>query len=656
MAEKKSDRKEQWMVVIIIVIIIAMVAAAALMPHPQKRISKSKEIVIDDRVSPLTNQGIIVEIERVRHRGLLDKLLTPFSTEWKNKPSFYVKVSIDGKTFSSKNATVLGGSKEYLYTTWDTWDADFKEFKMVKDVEEEKLTSKVTVTIVERIKYGLFGWIFGYKTKDIERDSFTLTYDYRTGRWSGDDYLYDKDGYGHFVGKYFEVWFNIYQTDFDGDGIPYWTEVNVLHTSPFVDDSKMDPDGDGIPTSWEWRWGYDPFTWNDHEHLDPDIDGIENIEEYRMSKWLANPFTPDIYVEVDIMEKGSFFDIERELYEESKQALIERFCQHGINLYIDDGWPDSPKNGGGEKVPYTEVASQDTGSMLEYYERYFPDERKGIFRYVVIGHEGAFCIPSKFNRYDTIHVTMSRKSFLITYLAFGERAKRVAFAKQLMHELGHSLGISPWSIQGCDNTSILGILGGIEEKKRFIQTWANYKSVMNYYWLAGWYAMPVKHFFQYMRFDFLDYSDGSNPPYDQNDWTHLYLPTFEIDATVIEDPFFAPPGVDKMVLEDDKNISRDGWILLENLSDALIEKIENHCMGRLSKSSPYENGAEWRVYVKENVADGKINARVYARPNVYPTHAIWSLVAEGYFDGEDITFYSQTDIVNNILEMAENGS
>lgn len=646
MARKKSGGKEQWIATgIIVIIILATVAAIVLMPRPQKEVAKGEEIVIDDRISPLTNQGIIVEVERVRHRGLLDKLLTPFSREWKNKPSFYVEVTIDGKTFSSKNATILKGGKEYLYVTWDTWDADFKEFRMVKDVEEEKPTSKVTITIVERVNYG----ILGRKTKDIERDSFTLTYDYRTGRWSGDDYLYDKDGYGHFVGEYFEVWFNIYQTDFDGDGIPYWTEVNVLHTSPFIDDSKMDPDGDGIPTSWEWKWGYDPFTWDNHKYLDPDLDGIENVEEYRMSEWLANPFTPDIYVEVDIMEKGSFLDINRKFYEESKQALIERFCQHGINLYIDDGWPDSPKNGGGDKVPYTEVASQDTGSMLEYYERYFPDERKGIFRYVVIGHEGAFCIPSKFNRYDTIHVSMSRKSFF-EYLAFGERAKRVAFAKKLMHELGHSLGITPWSIQGCDNTSIWG---GREEKKRFIQTWANYKSVMNYYWLAGWFAMPIKHLIQYWKFDFLDYSDGSNPPYDQNDWTHLYLPTFEIDATVIEDPFFAPPGVDKIVLEDDKNISRDGWILLENLSDALIEKLELYCMGRLSKSSPYENGVEWRVYVKENATDGEINARVYARPKVYPTHAIWSPVAEGYFDGEDITFYSQTDIVNSILEMVE---
>ncbi|MHC1581431.1 MAG: hypothetical protein ACXQT5_00120, partial [Candidatus Syntropharchaeia archaeon] len=304
------------------------------------------------------------------------------------------------------------------------------------------------------------------------------------------------------------------------------------------------------------------------------------------------------------------------------------------------------------RVPYTEISSQDTGSMLEYYERYFPDERRGIFRYVVIGHKGAFCTPSKFNRYDTIHVSMSRRSFL-EYLAFGERAKRVAFAKKLMHELGHSLGITPWSIQGCDNRSIYG---GKDEKKNFVRTWANYKSVMNYYWVAGWFAMPIKHLIQYWKFDFLDYSDGSNPPYDQNDWTHLYLPTFEIDATVIEDPFFAPPGVDKIVLEDDKNISRDGWILLENLSDALIEKLDLYCMERLSKSSPYENGVEWKVYVKENATDGEINARVYARPKVYPTHAIWSLVAEGYFDGEDITFYSQTDIVNNILEMVESGS
>ena len=67
-----------------------------------------------------------------------------------------------------------------------------------------------------------------------------------------------------------------------------------------MDDSKLDPDGDGIPTAWEWKWGYDPFTWDDHNRLDPDLDGIENSEEYQMAKWFADPFIQDIYYEVDV--------------------------------------------------------------------------------------------------------------------------------------------------------------------------------------------------------------------------------------------------------------------------------------------------------------------------------------------------------------------
>ena len=47
-----------------------------------------------------------------------------------------------------------------------------------------------------------------------------MNYDYRTGRWDGkDDSFMDVDGYGHYVGETFEVWFNIYQTDYDHDGV-----------------------------------------------------------------------------------------------------------------------------------------------------------------------------------------------------------------------------------------------------------------------------------------------------------------------------------------------------------------------------------------------------------------------------------------------------
>jgi len=67
----------------------------------------------------------------------------------------------------------------------------------MKDAEEEQETSSITLTIVEKVKSGLFG----RKTSDVERDSLTVTYDYRTGRWSGSDNFKDYDGYGHYLGK-----------------------------------------------------------------------------------------------------------------------------------------------------------------------------------------------------------------------------------------------------------------------------------------------------------------------------------------------------------------------------------------------------------------------------------------------------------------------
>lgn len=629
--------------IIIVTVSIMLILGSLLVilyPKPRTKIVEESTKEIDNRISPLTNQGLVVEVKRIRHRGLLEKLLKFGSREWKEKPKFYVIVEIDGLVFSSKNVTMLGSETDYLYNTWDTWDSGFEEFKIVRDVEEEQLKSKVTITIMERVNYGLFG----RKTKDIEKEKIQLTYDYRTGRWSGDDYAYDSDGYGHYLGDNFEIWFNIYQTDFDGDGIPYWTEVNVLHTDPYKDDSKLDPDRDGVPTSWEWKWGYDPFTWDDHRHLDPDIDGLENIEEYKMEKWLANPYTPDIYIEVDVMEKGSFFDINRQLYEETKQALIERFSEHGINLYIDDGWPNTPRKGGGEKLPFQKAFSQDTGMILRFYDTHFPDERKGIFRYVVLGCSGSFCHPAKFNRYDAIHLGVSRRGF-VEYLSFTPRAVRVTEATTLMHELGHSCGITPWSIEGCDNISFFE---GKASKKKYEETWANYKSVMNYYWLWYWQGSLSRK--EIIRHTFLDYSDGSRgPPYDQNDWEHLYLPTFQIDASVIEEPYFEPPGTDKIV---DKNVSPypgEGWVLVDDRNLTATEEFKTAYINKLSKSSPLARGFEWRVYRKVDAKPGERNIKIYAKPKVEPTFAVWSLVAEGYIGEEGIHFYSLEKSIEEIL-------
>ena len=128
-----------------------------------------------------------------------------------------------------------------------------------------------------------------------------LIYNIKTGNWYGDDYCYydptfrDLSGYGRLNGcddgsiyqfdHDCEILFDIYQNDFDDDGLPYWSEFKYYGTDPLIGNFG-DPDSDGIPIYWEHKWGhffgghssdywiYNPFIWDDHENLDPDNDGI----------------------------------------------------------------------------------------------------------------------------------------------------------------------------------------------------------------------------------------------------------------------------------------------------------------------------------------------------------------------------------------------
>ena len=76
---KKSKNKINKGVAIIIVLIL--VIAGVLISYDvfirDKEDDEVKEqiVEIDDRISPYTNQGLMVEILRIRNRGLLDKMM-----------------------------------------------------------------------------------------------------------------------------------------------------------------------------------------------------------------------------------------------------------------------------------------------------------------------------------------------------------------------------------------------------------------------------------------------------------------------------------------------------------------------------------------------------------------------------------------------------
>jgi len=616
------------LIVVIILVVSSVFVYYEFYSDEKTEVEEPKISVIDNRVSPDISQGLHVEILRVRDRGLLDKM-TVFGTKWKNTPSFYWVITADGKEDNSYGSIGLGSGG--LFNMWDTMGLEGRSnFK----INDEQIESEVTITIVEQLKTGLLG----RRTKDVEKEKISLVYNYRTGRWTGDDSFDDKDGYGHYRGELYDVWLNLYQADYDHDGIPYWTEVNVLGTDSIVDDSKLDPDRDGIPTGWEWKWGYDPFTWNDHANLDPDVDGIENVEEYKMAKWLADPFQPDIYIETDGMQKKGLIDIEHIFFEEAQQMIIERFSQHGINVYIDDGWPDGPKNGGGEMLPFiNDFDDVSGGQILAFYQHNFADERKGIFRYVIISHKAGWCIPAKYNLYDTIVVGNSISSNLKTRFAFTKRQMIVCIAKGVLHELGHSLGFMPETFMGIDITGPSPVrYPTTMSKEEYNKYMDQYFSVMNYNYIWGGFSREARKLF--------DYSDGSNgAPYDRNDWLYVYIPTFQIDSIVYEEAIDESFEDAEVVIKNASLVSKD-WAYREDLTEQCTKKSD----------LIYFDNIRFDIKVFEyngmNTTQ-KGDIRVYARPQVYPTHALWSLVFEGKIDGSNVIhFYSIQDKIDHVLD------
>jgi len=299
-------------------------------------------------------------------------------------------------------------------------------------------------------------------------------------------------------------------------------------------------------------------------------------------------------------------------------------------MYIDDGWEDTPPKGGGELLMHYDTVSQCSGMTYQFYKSNFPDERKGIFRYLIVAHGGGFSIPQIYNHMDVsiigfdpyIHIRSPLK-FHTPWCILTPRNVRVHQGAMSMHELGHTLGITPWTFGGCDNYDSFDI-PYTKGWREYRDTWGNYYSVMNYYWVSCNDHRKV----------LFDYSDGSNGgTYDQNDWKHIYLPTFEVTSLFIEQAGIEP---DEYLDEDkiDQGIGPIGRLEAGlpdwNYSEIITQTyINNH----------FEEPLD---YIECNIRLYKQNnkIRVYARPQVDPTFAEYSLIEECMIndDGEIISY------------------
>jgi hypothetical protein len=76
-------------IIVICLILVGIFAYYENIKEKDEVIEEEVEQEIDDRISPLENQGLITEVLRIRHRGLLDKLMTR-GISWRQKPRYDV--------------------------------------------------------------------------------------------------------------------------------------------------------------------------------------------------------------------------------------------------------------------------------------------------------------------------------------------------------------------------------------------------------------------------------------------------------------------------------------------------------------------------------------------------------------------------------------
>jgi hypothetical protein len=435
---------------------------------------------------PLVDISVTVDMKTIRYLAIEDIQTFPKNAE-NVTPSFYVNVFINDIKFTSK---VWNDTKYVIEPDWNA------TLNVPDDQENVTITIQLLSDKTGDILYDLSG--------DPARYDVTLLYSIKTGRWTGDDSLGDVSGYGRLCGcddgtiyendRDCELWFDITQNDYDGDSIPYWIEVNTLGTDPAIDDTLLDPDNDSIPSYWEYRWGYQPKTWEDFKNIDPDNDSINNIEEFLTSQWRSDPFRIDVFVEMDIMGDGPNGE---KTYFPKNSAELETtaFAKQNIVFHLDMGLM-----GGHDIIPFdNDIDSQERRTIVQDYFLHGDANnwRQGVFHYGLVVYDASIA-----------GFTFQSNAFQIASSKLENRSTKpflerdIVYASCYMHELGHTFDF--WPIPGHNRLCYYPWQPG---------WWVvhSYRSCMNY----GWTYLIV------------DYSDGSRRSPDLNDWNRIDYSSFD---------------------------------------------------------------------------------------------------------------------------------
>jgi hypothetical protein len=451
----------------------------------------------------------------------------------RSNPDFYLKVTINGKEFISDVW------QDMMYVEHPNWNVS-------SEVPKDNEFVDVTIALWHKGDGGdVLCDLSPGNGDSTQARTAELTYSIATGIWFGDDYLKDPSGYGRLSGidddsiyeqdDDCELWFTISQNDFDGDGFPYWLEVNMFNTSPLINNRGEDADGDGVPIEWEYTFGvgyseegsdvgyymlYNPFVWENHTALDPDKDGLNNIEEFKTWQWGSDPFRQDIFIEIDQMEIGP--NGEGSVVPTQAYDLIrDAHARHNIVWHIDDG-----RLGGGEFIPFTDqMADVD---LNDWYMAYFmhgdaQNWRRGVFRWCIASYDytwaPGFLFGSRINNIhamDAVFISTKYHDMRATLfplfddLHLGiyttEINRAYVYAGAIMHESGHTLGCHA---PGCDARK------SVWPWQMNYWVYASYKSCMNY---------------RYVYRGHVDYSDGTHGTNDYDDWGTIDLTVFNPGA------------------------------------------------------------------------------------------------------------------------------